>query len=79
MIKKMLAGKAGRAGGAGLILLALAAIPRAQSKVPHFEFDPAFPQMPAGKVFGDVSSVTADSQNHISNAATAPSDPNVAL
>ena len=62
MMKKL---RAGRAGAAGLILLALVALPRAQSKVPHFEFDPAFPQMPAGKVFGDVSSVTADSQNHI--------------
>ena len=37
----------------------------AQTPAPRFALDPSFPQMPAGKVFGDVSSVTADSRNHI--------------
>ena len=37
----------------------------AQTKVPTFAFDPSFPQMPAGKVFGDVSSVTTDGANHV--------------
>src|SRR4051812_28659912 len=48
-----------------LLLLVSVAVLRAQQKIPRFEFDPTFPQMPAGKVFSDVSSVTADSQNHI--------------
>ena len=63
-----MAGRAGWAGWAGrflLVLVALAAAPRAQTKIPRFEFDPSFPQLPAGKVFGDVSSVTTDSTNHI--------------
>jgi hypothetical protein len=38
---------------------------RGASPVPRFEFDPSFPQMPAGKVFGDVSSVTTDGANHV--------------
>lgn len=52
-----------------LVFLLVASIgvllPRAQTKVPQFQFDPTFPQLPAGKVFGDVSSVTTDSTNHI--------------
>ena len=52
-----------------LVLLLLASVgvltTRGASSVPQFVFDPSFPQLPAGKVFGDVSSVTADSQNHI--------------
>ena len=55
-----------RAAVFGLMLACVIAIrPVAQSKVPTFVFDPTFPQLPAGKVFGDVSSVTADSRNHI--------------
>jgi DNA-binding beta-propeller fold protein YncE len=63
MTKHTLAGWAGRAGWAGLFLLAVTL--RAQTKVPQFAFDSSFPQMPAGKVFGDVSSVTTDSANHV--------------
>jgi DNA-binding beta-propeller fold protein YncE len=37
----------------------------AQTKIPTFQFDPSFPQLPAGKVFGDVSSVTTDRANHV--------------
>ena len=52
-----------------LLLMAVAVVMTvgdlAQTQVPRFAFDPAFPQMPAGKVFGDVSSVTTDSQNHV--------------
>src|SRR5262249_60861170 len=44
---------------------ALVGILRAQTTLPRFEFDPSFPQLPAGKVFGDVSSVTTDSANHV--------------
>jgi hypothetical protein len=48
------------------LLLASVGVLRGRSaSVPQFTFDPSFPQMPAGKVFGDVSSVTADAQNHI--------------
>jgi len=43
----------------------LAVTLHAQSKVPQFVFDPSFPQMPAGKAFGDVSSVTTDRANHV--------------
>src|SRR5262245_40804206 len=39
--------------------------PRAQPTAPTFQFDPSFPQMPSGKVFGDVSSVTVDARDHI--------------
>ncbi len=60
---KTLAGRAGRAGWAGLFLLAVTL--HGQTKVPQFAFDPSFPQMPAGKVFGDVSSVTTDGRNHV--------------
>jgi len=59
------AGRAGKAGWAGLVLLALVAVPRAQQRVPRFEVDPAFPQLPAGKVLGDMSSVAVDAQDHI--------------
>src|SRR5499427_11047583 len=38
---------------------------RGASAPPRFEFDASFPQLPAGKVFGDVSSVTTDGTNHI--------------
>src|SRR5262252_4702040 len=62
-MKTTLAGWAGRAGWAGLFLLAVTL--HGQTKVPQFTFDPSFPQIPAGKVFGDVSSVTTDSQDHI--------------
>jgi hypothetical protein len=37
----------------------------AQTNVPRFEIDPAFPQLPAGKVLGDMSSVAVDSHDHI--------------
>ena len=58
-----LAGWAGRAGLAGLFLLAVTL--HGQTRVPRFTFDPSFPQMPAGKVFGDVSSVTTDREKNI--------------
>jgi len=48
-----------------LFACAVALRPAAQTKVPTFQFDPSFPQMPAGKVFGDVSSVTTDRNNHV--------------
>ena len=35
------------------------------AQVPSFEVDPAFPLMPAGKVLGDVSSVTVDTRDHV--------------
>jgi hypothetical protein len=37
----------------------------AQTNLPRFEVDPAFPQIPAGKVLGDMSSVAVDSHDHI--------------
>jgi DNA-binding beta-propeller fold protein YncE len=46
-------------------LIVLIPILHSAPAVPRFEFDPSFPQLPAGKVFGDVSSVTTDSANHI--------------
>lgn len=36
-----------------------------QTKAPRFEVDPAFPRLPAGKVLGDMSSVTVDSHDHV--------------
>lgn len=49
-----------------LVLAAgLAAGSRAQTTVPRFEVDPSFPQLPAGKVLGDMSSVTVDAQDHV--------------
>src|SRR5262245_66003170 len=36
-----------------------------QNNVPHFEVDPRFPQLPAGKVLGDMSSVAVDSHDHV--------------
>ena len=47
------------------VAVVLVSVPRAQTNVPHFQFDPSFPQLPAGKVFGDVSSVTTDRNNHV--------------
>src|SRR5437773_11901184 len=35
------------------------------SSVPRFEVDPTFPRLPAGKVLGDMSSVTVDAQDHV--------------
>ena len=57
------AGRAGWAGWAGMVLLAVTL--HAQSKVPQFAVDPSFPQLPAGKVLGDMSSVTVDAQDHV--------------
>ena len=61
--------------GAGVlrmkIYLSLAAVAllvvggSAQTKVPHFEVDPSFPQLPAGKVLGDVSSVAVDGLDNV--------------
>ncbi|MEO8256504.1 MAG: hypothetical protein ABI868_04080 [Acidobacteriota bacterium] len=48
-----------------LLAIAAATAPRAQPPLPRFEVDPAFPSLPAGKVFGDVSSVATDSANHV--------------
>jgi hypothetical protein len=39
--------------------------PTGQARVPRFEVDPSFPQLPQGKVFGQVSSVSVDSRDHI--------------
>lgn len=39
--------------------------PFGQTGVPRFDVDASFPQLPAGKVLGDVSSVAVDSQDHI--------------
>jgi hypothetical protein len=47
------------------IAAALTASLRAQTTPPHFEVDPSFPQLPAGKVLGDMSSVAVDSKDHI--------------
>jgi len=47
------------------VAVALAASPRAQTTPPHFEVDPSFPQLPPGKVLGDMSSVAVDSKDHI--------------
>jgi WD40 repeat protein len=47
------------------LLLASVVALRAQQKVPRFEVDPSFPQLPAGKVLGDMSSVTVDAQDHV--------------
>ncbi len=57
-----------RAAWAGWVLVAavtVLAVPHAQTKVPRFEVDPSFPQLPAGKVLGDVSSVAVDAQDHV--------------
>jgi len=48
-----------------LLVVVIPMVLRGASTVPHFEFDASFPQMPTGKVFGDVSSVTTDSANHV--------------
>jgi len=49
-----------------LLLASLGVLPgRGASSLPHFEVDPSFPQLPAGKVFGDMSSVTVDAQDHV--------------
>jgi len=51
--------------GALSALIIVVTVRGASSSVPRFEFAPSFPQMPAGKVFGDVSSVTTDTSNHV--------------
>ncbi len=38
---------------------------RTAPAVPHFTVDPSFPQLPAGMVLGDMSSVTVDAQDHV--------------
>jgi hypothetical protein len=54
------------AAAAVLLLVAVAATAsHAQPLLPRFEVDPSFPALPAGKVFGDVSSVATDSANHV--------------
>ncbi|HLH31427.1 MAG TPA: hypothetical protein VKY31_09510 [Terriglobia bacterium] len=53
------------AAGMTCMALMIPAAPRAQSTVPRFEVDAAFPQLPAGKLLGDVSSVTVDSRDHV--------------
>jgi hypothetical protein len=37
----------------------------AQTRPPWFEVDPTFPKLPAGKVLGDMSSVTVDSHDRV--------------
>src|SRR4029077_728185 len=48
-----------------LIVVVIPMVVRGAPSVPHFEVDPAFPQLPAGKVLGDMSSVTVDAQDHV--------------
>src|SRR5215470_16342813 len=47
----------------GLLVAIIAGL--AQSKAPRFEVDSSFPQLPAGKVLGDMSSVAVDSHDHV--------------
>src|SRR3954447_6814765 len=47
----------------GLLAAIIAGL--AQSKAPRFEVDASFPQLPAGKVLGDMSSVAVDSHDHV--------------
>ena len=47
----------------GLLAAIIAGL--AQSKAARFEVDPSFPQLPAGKVLGDMSSVAVDSHDHV--------------
>jgi hypothetical protein len=47
------------------LIVVIPMVVRGASSVPRFEVDPSFPQLPAGKVFGDMSSVTVDAQDHI--------------
>jgi hypothetical protein len=48
------------------VLIAVSvSVPSGQTRVPRFEVDASFPQLPAGKVLGDVSSVAVDSRDHI--------------
>ena len=35
------------------------------ASLPRFEVDPSFPQLPAGKVLGDMSSVSVDARDHV--------------
>ena len=53
--------------GVVLAVLMLASVtrPSARARAPHFTVDPSFPQLPVGKVLGDVSSVAVDAQDHI--------------
>jgi hypothetical protein len=37
----------------------------AQTKIPRFDVDPAFPSLPSGKVLGDMSSVSVDTRDHV--------------
>src|SRR5262245_37836370 len=52
---------------AGVALLISVSViePSGQTSTPQFAVDPSFPQLPAGKVLGDVSSVAVDAQDHI--------------
>ena len=47
------------------LIVVIPIVLRGATSVPRFEVDPAFPQLPPGKVFGDMSSVTVDAQDHI--------------
>ena len=48
-----------------VLIVVIPMVVRGAPSVPHFEVDPSFPQLPAGKVFGDMSSVTVDAQDHV--------------
>jgi hypothetical protein len=54
---------------AALVVMLLTSVavlrPHGQPLLPRFEVDPSFPTLPAGKVLGDVSSVTTDGVNHV--------------
>jgi DNA-binding beta-propeller fold protein YncE len=59
--------RAGFATAAMLVAVVAGAVdrPAGQSRAPTFAVDPAFPAMPAGKLLGDVSSVTVDGRDHV--------------
>jgi hypothetical protein len=49
-----------------LLLIGAAVVqPSGQTRLPRFEVDPAFPTLPAGKVLGDMSSVSVDARDHV--------------
>jgi hypothetical protein len=59
--------RAGFAAAAIVIAAVVGGVDRTagQSRAPKFEVDPAFPAVPAGKILGDVSSVTVDGRDHV--------------
>ena len=62
---------------AGVVAILAAGPAQNQNNVPHFEVDARFPQLPAGKVLGDMSSVAVDSHDHALSKRPPPRDPNI--